>query len=134
MPQSEFEVFFDGDCPLCAREIRLLRRLDGRGRIRFINIAAEGFDASDLGIPPRALMATIHGRLPSGEVVTGVEVFRRLYSTVGLGWLVTMTRVPGIRHILDIAYAWFARNRLRLTGRCDSAVCSPRSSGLSRFV
>ena len=31
----DVEVFYDGDCPLCTREIRLLRRLDRRGRIRF---------------------------------------------------------------------------------------------------
>ena len=28
-----FEVFYDGECPLCVREIRMLRRLDRRGRI-----------------------------------------------------------------------------------------------------
>ena len=43
-----FEVFYDGECPLCMREIRMLRRMDRRGRIRFTDIAAPGLDASPL--------------------------------------------------------------------------------------
>lgn len=34
-PAIRVEVFFDGECPLCMREIRVLRRLDGKGHIRF---------------------------------------------------------------------------------------------------
>ena len=61
----EVEVFYDGDCPLCMREIRMLRRRDKRGRIQFTNIAAEGFEASTLGLDHAALMGKIHGRLPA---------------------------------------------------------------------
>jgi predicted DCC family thiol-disulfide oxidoreductase YuxK len=66
------------------------------------------------------LMAEIHGRLPDGRIITGVEVFRRLYTAVGFGWLVAPTRWPGVRQGLDLAYRFFARYRLRLTGRCDT--------------
>ncbi|MCA9152358.1 MAG: DUF393 domain-containing protein, partial [Planctomycetales bacterium] len=33
------EVFYDGDCPLCKREIGFLQRRDRQGRIRFTDIA-----------------------------------------------------------------------------------------------
>jgi predicted DCC family thiol-disulfide oxidoreductase YuxK len=59
-------------------------------------------------------------------VVEGVEVFRRAYAAVGLGWLLAPTRWPGLRRASDAAYRWFARNRLRLTGRpapCDAERC-----------
>lgn len=118
-----FEVFFDGDCPLCVREIRMLRRLDRKGRIQFTDIAAADFNASDTGRSWDELMARIHGRLPSGELVEGVEVFRRLYAAVGFGPLVALTRLPGVRHLLDAAYHLFAKNRLRLTGRCEGGTC-----------
>lgn len=118
-----FEVFFDGDCPLCVREIRMLQRLDRRGRLRFTDIARADFDASDTGRTWDELMARIHGRLPNGELVEGVEVFRRLYAAVGFGPLVALTRLPGVRHLLDAAYHLFAKNRLRLTGRCEKGVC-----------
>lgn len=119
------QVFYDGDCPLCMREIRLLRRLDRqRGRIRFTDIAAPRFDAAAWGTDQAALMGHIHGRLPDGRWIRGVEVFRQLYAAVGFGWLVALTRLPGIRHGLDAAYEVFARNRLRLTGRrCEGDAC-----------
>lgn len=124
------EVFFDGGCPLCRREIALLRRMDGgRGRIRFTDIDAPEFDPASVGRSQAELMAHIHGRLPDGSFVTGVEVFRQLYAAVGFGPLVAVTRLPGIRHALDAAYAVFARNRLRLTGRCTAESCQVGARG-----
>ena len=114
--QFDVEVLYDGDCPLCLREINLLRRWDKRDRIRFTDIAASDFDTAEVGVDMETLMAEIHGRLPSGEIVIGVEVFRRLYSAVGLGWLVAPTRWPGVRQGLDLGYRFFAKYRLRLTG------------------
>ena len=117
---QEFEVFFDGDCPLCMREIGMLRRLDQQERIRFTDIAAPGFDPeAQLSGSHEELMSQIYGRsLLDGELVTGVEVFRRLYSAVGLGWLLAPTRWPILSAVADWSYALFARHRLRLTGRC----------------
>ena len=61
-------------------------------------------------------MERIHGRLPDGTLVEGVEVFRRLYAAVGFRWIVSLTRLPGVASLLDAAYGWFARRRLRLAG------------------
>ena len=119
-PTPVFELFYDGDCPLCAREVAALKRLDRRrGRLALTDIAAPEFDASRYGRPQEELMARIHGRLPDGTWVEGVEVFRRAYGAVGLGWLLAPTRWPGLRRVADAAYRVFARNRLRWTGRAD---------------
>ena len=121
------EVFFDGDCPLCTKEVAMVRRLDRRARVRFTDIAAPGFDAQAIGRTQADLMARIQARLPDGCFVEDVEVFRRMYAAVGLGPLVALTRIPGISHMLDLGYRWFAKNRLRLTGRCDDGTCAPRT-------
>ena len=118
------EVFFDGDCPLCTKEVAFVRRLDRQARVRFTDIAAPGFDALAIGRTQADLMARIQGRLPDGTFVEGVEVFRRMYAAAGLVPLVALTRLPGISHLLDAGYRWFAKNRLRLTGRCDAATCA----------
>jgi predicted DCC family thiol-disulfide oxidoreductase YuxK len=120
----DIEVFFDGACPLCAREIALLRGMDRRGRIRFTDITDPGFDPTACGRTMGELMAGIQGRLPDGTWVQGVEVFRRLYSAVGLSWAVAPTRLPGVSQVLDAGYRLFAKNRLRLTGRCADGVCA----------
>ena len=124
---TRVEVFYDGDCPLCMREITMLQKLDRLGRIRFSNIADPSFDAASVPLDHAALMAKIHGRLPSGEMIEGVEVFRQLYGAVGLGPVVALTRLPGVSHALDASYRWFAKNRLRLTGRCEDGSCAVRT-------
>ncbi|MDA0806942.1 MAG: DUF393 domain-containing protein [Planctomycetota bacterium] len=119
------EMFYDGDCPLCIRETRFLRKLDRRQRIRFTNIADADFNPATIGKTHADLMAEIHGRLSDGSWVTGVEVFRRLYASVGLGPLVLLTRLPVIKQLMDAGYRLFARNRLKLTGRCDGTCALP---------
>lgn len=116
----QVEVFYDGDCPLCKKEIDLLQRWDKFNRIRFTNIAAPDFNAEELGFSFAELMAEIHGRLPNGEFIKGVEVFRKLYAAVGFSWLAWCSRAPGVAQILDWGYRRFARNRLKWTGRCSS--------------
>ena len=113
------EMFYDGECPLCMRETRLLQRMDRDQRLRFTNIAAAKFDPGSVGKSRYELMAEIHGRIPDGSWVTGVEVFRRLYSAVGFGPIVWLTRLPIIKQCLNLGYYFFAKYRLRLTGRCD---------------
>ena len=61
-------------------------------------------------------MDEIHGRLPM-EVITGVEVFRRLYS-VGFGPLADDK--VAVYRMLDIAYRSL-RKIACLTGRCNAA-------------
>ena len=123
----DVEVFFDGECPLCTKEIDVVRRLDRRSRVRFVDIAAPSFDASIIGRTHDELMARIHARLPDGQLVEGVEVFRLMYAATGLRPLVALTRLPGVTQLLDASYTWFAKNRLRLTGRCETDACTPRA-------
>lgn len=121
----EVEVFFDGDCPLCVREIALLRKLDRHSqRIRFTDIQAADFSPEAVGLSFTELMQRIHGRLPSGELIEGTEVFRRLYAAVGFRRVVAFSRWPGVAQLLDAGYTLFAKNRLRLTGRCTDEVCT----------
>jgi predicted DCC family thiol-disulfide oxidoreductase YuxK len=114
----QLRVLFDAECPLCAREGDLLLRLDkGRGQIELEDISAPDFDPSIYGLTHADVEAKLHAALPDGRVIVGVEVLTRAYAAVGLGWMVAPADWPGIRWILDRAYLWFAKNRLRLTGR-----------------
>jgi len=128
----QIRVLYDGECPLCSKEIRFLERRDrGRGRIQFEDIADPAFDPAIYGLDAQRLMARIHAVLPDGSVKEGVEVFRRAYAAVGLGWLVAPTRWPGLRQLADWAYRVFARNRLRWTGRepaCEDGRCESTQS------
>mgnify|MGYP002177235838 CR=1 FL=1 len=98
----------------------------GRSGLMLEDIAAPGFDSSRYARSMDELMGTIHGVLPDGRMVTGMEAFRRAYGAVGLGWLLAPTGWPILRPIFDATYRFFARHRLRLTGRagaCDGGRC-----------
>lgn len=128
----QIEVFYDGDCPLCLREIKLLRWLDRHQRIRFTDIAAVDFVPAEFGMTMPEFMDQIQGRLPSGQWVVGMEVLRRLYAAIGLGPLVWLTRLPLLSQLCDFGYRVFAKNRLRLTGRCGKEECKTDSCAIDR--
>lgn len=46
-------------------------------------------------------MGTIHGILPGDKVITNVDVFRKLYETVGLGWVYAITRWAPINNLAN---------------------------------
>lgn len=122
--EQEIEVFYDGGCPLCRREIAMLKRRDRGDRLKLVDIDNPTFRAEEVGKSRDELMARLHARLPSGEWIDGVEVFRRMYAAAGFGTLVRLSRAPLISPLLDVCYHIFARNRLRLTGRgCVSGSC-----------
>ena len=45
------KMLYDGDCPLCCREVDMLRRRDaGRGRIAFVDLAAPDYSEAEHGV------------------------------------------------------------------------------------
>ena len=123
----EFTILIDGECPLCRHEARLLEKLDrGRGRLELVDITAPDFDPARYGKSFEDVMGEIHGVTESGDLVTGMEVFRRAYAAVGWDWLWAPTGWPILRPVFDAAYRFFAKYRLRLTGRkgaCEDGRC-----------
>jgi predicted DCC family thiol-disulfide oxidoreductase YuxK len=118
-----FRILIDGACPLCKREGDLLMRLDkGKGNLVLEDISEPGFDASKYGTTFDAVMGSIHGVLPGGTLVQGMEVFRRAYAAVGWGFVLAWSAWPVLRPIADAGYKVFAKYRLRLTGRRDACV------------
>lgn len=111
MQNRPFEVFFDGDCPLCRREIDMIRRKDKSRRLLLTDIAAEEFQPSE--VPLERLMKEIHGRFSDGTYVVGVDVFREIYERLGFGRVVGLTRWPVVRTLLGFAYSLFSRIRFR---------------------
>lgn len=70
----------------------MLRWMDRKQRIFFTDITPEGFQPESFGKDIDRVMAEIHVRLPDDTWITGVEVFRRLYSAVGFSLRASLTR------------------------------------------
>jgi predicted DCC family thiol-disulfide oxidoreductase YuxK len=138
---ADLTLLYDGACPLCCREVDMLRRRDQRHngdqpRLAFVDIDAPDYDpAAHGGISYAAAMGRIHalaGQDPSTgggdcEVLRDVAVFRRAYALVGLGWLYAPSGWPLLNSLADWAYGLWAAWRLRLTGRQPlEALCRER--------
>ena len=117
----KIKLLYDGECPLCVREVNFLTRKDaGRGIVKFVDIASPGYDPQvNAGIDFATAMGRIHGILSDGTVVKNVEVFRQVYESLGMGWVYGITRLPGLGAIADWLYGIWADWRLKLTGRPD---------------
>ena len=68
------------------------------------DIAAVGFDPARYGLTRGEVTASLHGILPDGHVVRGLEAIRKAYQAVGLGWLVAPTRLPIVHGALNVMY------------------------------
>lgn len=84
----------------------MIRRKDKSGQLRLTDIANPAFQPTDIAL--KTLMREIHGRLPNGQYVTGVEVFRQIYDRIGFRFLVAPTRWPLVSHCLAGMYQVFA--------------------------
>ena len=62
-------------------------------------------------------MGRMHALYPNGELVTDLAVFREAYQLIGLGWLYAPTSWPVLAPVANHIYQFWARQRLRLTGR-----------------
>ncbi len=115
----QIKLLYDGECPLCLREVNFLQRRDnGRGRVAFVDIADENYDPADnAGIDFETAMGRIHAILPDGTIVQNVEVFRRVYEILDMGWVYAVTKLPVLGWLADKLYDLWADQRLRMTGR-----------------
>lgn len=121
-PQAEtwkVKMLYDGDCPLCMREVNMLReRNKSYGSIKFVDISSKDYSPQDnQGLDYQTAMGRIHAILSDGTVVQDVEAFRRLYEAVGLGWVYAITKYEPIAKVANSVYSIWAKYRLQITGR-----------------
>ena len=123
-------VFYDGQCPLCSREVAVYRRRDRENHLRFVDIAAPGFDAVRHGLDPLRVQEVMHVQTANGVVHTEVEAFIVIWQALPPSLLtrtaIMVLRAPGMMMLAGVLYRAFARNRYRLTGRCTPTSCRPR--------
>lgn len=70
-------------------------------------------------------MRTIHAILPDGRILTGVEVFRRLYEAVGLGWVYAVTKNESVLKAANAVYDVWAKYRSVLVPGVGGGAAAP---------
>ncbi|MBU3005119.1 thiol-disulfide oxidoreductase DCC family protein [Paraglaciecola arctica] len=124
---TSLTIFYDGYCPLCLLEMKKLKQLDKQHTITFVDIQAPSFFEEYPQLDWQSLNARIHGYLPNGELISGLDVTYLAWCLVGKGWVYAPLRWPVIRWFADRAYNLFAKNRYRisyvLTGKKSCQPC-----------
>ena len=108
---SEVFVWFDGGCPLCRREIALMRRLDRRHAIAFLDVAQEG---AVCPIDRAALLTRFHA-LEDGRMLSGAAAFAAMWRAIP--WLRPLglaARHPQVLATLEGLYCRFLKLRPKL--------------------
>lgn len=116
-------VWFDGACPLCVREIALMRRLDRHGALHLIDVA-NAAGGGDCPIDRATLLARFHAREGDGPLLSGAAAFAAMWRAIPLlRPLGLLARNSFMLAVLERMYLAFLRLRpglQRLARRLDA--------------
>ena len=108
---NQVTVWFDSNCPLCQREIALMRRLDRRGAINFVDACDPD---STCPVDRGEILSRFHAE-EAGKLLSGAAAFAAMWRAVPIlrplgviaGW-------PPATPLFEVAYRGFLRLRPRL--------------------
>lgn len=110
-PTPAVTVWYDSQCPLCVREINLMRRLDKRGAIRFVDL----YTAEGCPVNRSELLARFHAQEAGQPVVSGAAAFAAMWRAIpGLRVIGQIARFRPVLWILEAGYRLFLLMRPRL--------------------
>lgn len=110
--RAKLTVWFDGGCPLCAREIAVFRRLDRRAAIHFVDVSQSN---SACPTDRAQLLARFHAQEKGNPIVSGAAAFAAMWRAIpALRPLGELARVPVLLWALERLYRLFLKVRPRL--------------------
>lgn len=121
--KNNLKLLYDGECPICKREICILKKKDRQTKIEFIDISSKEFSPlENNNIEYNTAMSQIHAIDGKGNLLVGIPAFAAVYARSQLLVTSTLLRIPFIKRILKPLYTLFAKNRLCLTGRMNTKI------------
>jgi predicted DCC family thiol-disulfide oxidoreductase YuxK len=104
-------IWYDSACPLCVREIAVMRKLDWRKRIDFVDAVNPD---SSCPIDRAEILSRFHAR-EGGKLLSGAAAFAAMWRAIPLLWpLGAIAKLPMAERLLERAYVRFLRIRPRL--------------------
>ena len=119
-------VFYDGACPLCAREIAFYKNRKGADDVTWVDVSRCPTDTVAPGLSRKQALARLHALDAKGRLVSGGAAFSTLWLALpAFRPLARLFQLPPLAWILDGAYVLFLRIRpfiqARLPSRQDGA-------------
>ena len=79
---AKLQVFYDGSCPLCAREIAFYRRRQGADGICWVDVSASELPEVSPGLSKDRALSRFHVRSGDGTLVSGGAAFAELWTAL----------------------------------------------------
>jgi predicted DCC family thiol-disulfide oxidoreductase YuxK len=101
------QVYFDGSCPLCRREIAVYQNAKPDQPIEWVDVSKPETQLPQ-GQSKEQLMARFHTRTAQGELLSGAAAFVHVWAQLP-GWrvLAWLAKVPGVLWVMEKAYSGF---------------------------
>lgn len=113
-------LYYDGQCPLCMREMKLLRRFKrNRLQLRDIHHHAELTEAQRVD-----MLRQLHLQLPDGRWLFGADASVEAWRYTPIGWLMQPLRWPLLGRVVDSVYRHWAKKRFQRLYGDGKTICS----------
>ncbi len=122
-------VLFDGECRFCTSSVEALRRLDGKGRLRFLSLHDPSVRIDYPDLSHDMLMSEMWIVTPQGKQYPGADAVRYLSRRLPILYpIAPVLHIPFSRPLWRWLYRFVARNRYRIAGRdCTDGTCRVHS-------
>lgn len=121
LPTANDTLYYDGQCPLCSKEILWLQRIQN-GKLYFKDIHISKNDT--LPSSKKAMLKTLHLITENNEWLLGLDATARAWSHTPYGFIVKPLRWPLIRILADKIYRQWASSRYKKKYHCD--ICNTK--------
>ena len=117
-------VLFDRECRFSQRQIAILRRLDVRRRFIYKSLHEPSVAADFPELSMEQLQEQMFVIDTQGNAGGGATAVRYLSRKLPLLWpLALLLHIPGSLPLWNWLYAYVAKRRLWIAGRCDNTSC-----------
>lgn len=127
-PDRQLTVFYDGDCPLCRREISFYRRRHGADAVGWVDVSRSYQPEVAPGLTKASALTRFHVRESDGRLVSGGAAFAALWEALpGFHALGRLFRLRPFSWMLERIYRMFLLIRPRLQAMATPNPTRPAS-------
>ncbi len=110
--KDKLTVFYDGSCPLCAREVAFYQKLRGADGVEWQDVSGCEAEEVQPGLSKTEALARFHARTADGSLLSGAKAFLAVWRVLpAFRPLARLGQIPPLPWLLEWGYRGFLRFR-----------------------
>ncbi|MBC7467026.1 MAG: DUF393 domain-containing protein [Bdellovibrio sp.] len=123
--ENKIQVYFDGLCKVCSKEIAHYQKQSGAEQINFVDICATGFDPIKENLDPFEIHKIMHVRRADGTLALRVDAFIEIWNALPkYKLLADLAKKPIVHNGLEVGYTLFTKIRPWLPRKAANNDCN----------